>query len=337
MGTKAVTNRVKVHTRNPSGNKVSSECVISAHGLRTGIHTTKPSQFTVPSGKTIVFYGPDHHSLDDPGYKEAIYGALVPYEAYGKKIAAYESVHKDGTCPDYWLKKYQGKHMDGAFGWTNAIQEAWRKFRDKTSTTPETWETYDGILQAMKPDQSKVKEMVTWHKKLNEKGNLVYQNAAQMENARKELLAAAEKKHLEFELQIALVESLLNAESIQNMALDSKYASVKTELSKYRRALNPFLSNSNAKREAQDRLDKLIGLTSQLPYDCATIRYRPGKFWSAGMILLSDVIKDLDKNNYKYDVIHCSFCRSSMIDGFAKKSYNAQKDDNKWIPGKNLG
>ncbi len=335
MATKELTNRIKVHTRNASGKKYSDECVISAHGLRTGVHTTTPAHFNVPAGITVVFYGPDHYALVDPGYKEALYGAVQPYETYGNELPKYKDIHQGNRCPDYWLKKYQGKHMGLGVGWTNAIKEAWRKHKDGSGTTPDTWETYDTILLAMQPDQSKVKEMTDWHLKLNDQGNRVYQHAAKTAAARQALIAAAASK-LPPDLQTSVIESLQNVEELQVMTLNPEYGQVRTEMRNYRQALNMFLSDSNAKAEAQRRLDILSQLTGQLPYDCVTIRYRPGKFWSAGMILLSDVIKDLHQNSYKYGVIHCCFCRSSMVDGIKGRGFTPPTDYKRWFPGKKL-
>lgn len=329
MGSKILTDRIRVHTRNAGGTKSSDECVISAHGLRTGWNKGEPDKFTMFSGGTLVFYGPDHQSLNDPGWRKAFYGTLVPYETFGKNIPQYNTIYKGPQCPDYHLAKYQGKHKDSAFGWTGSIKEAWRKLGDSTGTEPESWETYDKILQTMGSTRSKAQDEHTKQLELAAENANLQQVSVKLRNAKTALFKLIWEKNVPIEWFWSLKESLQNSTALFKLETTVKDTQMKPKITAVRKALAEFERSSHARNVVQTELNRLAALATSPPKDFVTIRYRPGKLLGTGTVLLSQVMQDLKKHGYNYDVIHCSFCRSGLRD---KKSYTAPDDPNVWMP-----
>lgn len=73
----------------------STDCLISAHG---GFYKST-SQFKVPTGVTLIFYGVHGNVLSDPGVKLADYDATP-----------VETIVAGKDCFNYALSKYQGSH-----------------------------------------------------------------------------------------------------------------------------------------------------------------------------------------------------------------------------------
>jgi len=95
--------------------------VISAHGGYSG-----EDRITRPQGTTLAFYGPHKVALQDPGLDKIM-------DARAKAVA----VNHGGTCINYFLSKYQGKHSKGA--------ETYQSIGDLL-TKGTTWEQMNQLL-----------------------------------------------------------------------------------------------------------------------------------------------------------------------------------------------
>jgi hypothetical protein len=95
----AVGEKVYVWSKRTGGpsSDANGQCVISAHGAQSVIN----SRFPIRNVK-LIFYNPHGSSLVDPGIKSIMTGGKLPTE-----------VVASGTCRDYLLSKYQGRHQGG--------------------------------------------------------------------------------------------------------------------------------------------------------------------------------------------------------------------------------
>ena len=273
MGTKEIGSYLKLHSSDAAGAKVSDHLMISSHGLK--ISSGAAAEFVVPDNVEIIFYGPDHYFLEDPGLVSMMWGMLAVYE---KKTAGQ-------SCANYALSKFQGYHgasdVLSIIGNLTQFSTLTNKLKQLSPNyiEPSDWETYVGINSIYSHDAPQV---------VTDLQQCLQQEKSQIDDLRKR------------------VDGLAKA--------DSPLTPKDEQMSSLWR--NQMQQRQGFVDSVRGRLTELERNLERRPMDVCTIRHRMTPTTVFHTVTLQELVNTLQTNGYRYNQIHCSFCRGSITDFF---------------------